>query len=153
MNMVKTLRKKTTFRSRTKKFRKACGKRIYAVRCLCRRYSNINRYNRYLFIFETILLVGVIDEFLEGLIMQLDYGIFLNIALLMFSIGVLFYFALQFIERLGKGTIIWIVRLNKNKILRVAAHIVILALLFYLYAKVFYGTELGLVLDIGVTTS
>ncbi|MGM5488434.1 MAG: hypothetical protein ACQESG_05785 [Nanobdellota archaeon] len=81
-----------------------------------KRALNINRYNKMFFIFETILLVGVVDEFFESLIMQIDYGIYLNIILLMISI--LFYLALQFIEK--EGAIIWIARLNNNKILRLS---------------------------------
>jgi hypothetical protein len=114
---------------------------------------NINKYNKFLFIFETILLVGVIDEFFEGLIMTIDNGIYLNILLLMLSVGILFYIALQFIERVSKGAIIWVVRLNNNKIIRLFVHIVILSILYYLYAQVFYDTTIGLTFNIGLTAS
>jgi hypothetical protein len=114
---------------------------------------NINKYNKFLFIFETILFVGVIDEFFEGLIMQIDNGIYLNILLLMFSIGILFYIALQFIERVAKGAIIWVVRLNNNKLIRLFVHIIILSFLYYLYAQVFFDTTIALNFNIGLTAS
>ena len=151
--MAKPEKRKKTFKQKFRRFKKVSAKKLEDTHKGVKRTLNINRYNKYLFIFETILLVGVIDEYFESLIMQLDYGIFLNIILLMLSIGILFYFALQFIERLGKGTIIWIVRLNQNKILRIAAHILILAALFYFYAQVFYGTKIGIVFDFGLTAS
>lgn len=151
--MKQPVKQKKTFKQHVKKIKKVSVQKIASIKKGVRDTTNINRYNKYLFIFETILLVGVIDEFLESLIMKLDYGIYLNIVLLMLSIGILFYFALQFIEKLGKGTIIWIVRLNKNKILRIATHVLILSVLFYFYAKVFYSTEIGIVFNFGLTAS
>ncbi len=114
---------------------------------------NINKYNRFLFIFETILFVGVIDEYFEGLIMSIDNGIYLNILLLMFSVGILFYVALQFIERVAKGAIIWVVRLNNNKLIRLIVHLVILSFLYYLYAKVFFDVTVGLSFNVGLSVS
>ena len=71
----------------------------------------------------------------------------------MLSIGILFAFALQFIEKVARGAIIWIVRLNSNKILRFIVHALILSALFWLYAKVFFGVQVDLIFDIGLNAS
>ncbi|PLW80487.1 hypothetical protein C0585_02215 [Candidatus Woesearchaeota archaeon] len=136
-----------------KQIKKKLDKGLDNTKEFAKKYTNINTYNKKLFVFETILLVGVIDEFFEGLIMKLDYGIYLNIILLMLSIGILFYFALTFIEKVSKGAIVWLVRLNDNKILRFLVHAVILFILFCMYAKVFYGTNINLVFNIGLNAS
>jgi hypothetical protein len=135
------------------KLKRASSKKVIAAKEGVWHTLNINRYNKYLFILETILLVGVVDEFFEGLIMGLNVGLYLHVFLLMFSIGVLFVFALALIEKIGKGTIVWLVRLSNNKILRVVFHVLILCGLFYLYAKVFFGVEIGLVFNIGLNAS
>jgi hypothetical protein len=85
--------------------------------------------------------------------MKFDAGFYINVLLLMLSIGVLFTFALGFIEKVAKGAITWIVRLNDNKILRIAVHIIILAVLFYLYSKVYFGVEVGLDFSIKITAN
>ena len=140
-----------SMKQRMKKLKKASSERLDRTRTGVKRALNINRYNKMLFIFETILFVGVVDEFFESLIMQIDYGIYLNIILLMISIGILFYLALQFIEKVAKGAIIWIVRLNNNKILRFFVHALILFGLFWLYAKVFFGVHLHLIFNVGLS--
>lgn len=149
------MEKKATpsMRQRMQRFKKVSTERLDQTRNGVKNALNINRYNKMLFIFETILLVGVIDEFFEGLIMMVDYGIYLNILLLMLSIGILFYIALQFIEKVAKGTIIWIVRLNNNKILRFFVHALILFGLFWLYAKVFFGVHLNLIFNVGLSAA
>lgn len=85
--------------------------------------------------------------------MSIDNGIYLNILLLMFSVGILFYVALQFIERVAKGAIIWVVRLNNNKLIRLIVHLVILSFLYYLYAKVFFDVTVGLSFNVGLSVS
>jgi len=148
---------KETIHSRIKKAKKKAGKKISkavtATKTETKKALNINRYNKYLFILETILFIGVLDEFLESLILKVDFGIVINTILLMASIGILFSWALLLIEPIMKGTIIWLVRLNNNKILRVIVHVIILSLLFCLYAKVFFGTNLSLSVDVGLNMS
>ena len=141
---------KPTFKQRLKKVKKNSVKNIESAKKGIKSGLNINRYNKYLFIFETILLVGVIDEFFETLIMGLNISTYLHIVLLMVSIGTLFYFALMFIERFSKGTIMWLVKLNQNKVLRFLVHVIILYILFYLYAKVFFGLNISLVFNVGL---
>lgn len=134
-----------------KVIKKKTVKTIDATKNGIKKVSNINRYNRKLFILETILFIGVLDEYMESLILKVDAGFYINVILLMASIGILFTFALKFIEKVAKGAITWIVRLNDNKILRVAVHILILGILFYLYSKVYFDVELGLDFSINIT--
>jgi len=146
-------KKKPTMKQKLRKVKNVSVKKLGVAKDGVKSALNINRYNKLLFILETILFVGVIDEYFESLIMGIDYGIYLNILLLMLSIGILFSLALRFIEPLTKGSIVWIVRLNNNKILRAAVHIVILCLLYYLYAKVFFDTTVSLSFNIGLNAS
>lgn len=141
---------KPTMKQRVKKLKKKSAERFDHTRTGMKKALNINRYNKMLFIFETILFIGVVDEFFESLIMKIDYGMYLNIILLMLSIGVIFAFALKFIERVARGAIIWIVRLNNNKILRFFVHALILFGLFWLYAKVYFGVNVHLVFNVGL---
>ena len=142
-----------TFKQRMRKMKRSGAKTLEQTRQGVKDVTNINRYNRYLFILETILLVGVVDEYFESLITGLNISIYFHILLLMFSIGVLFVVALKVIEKIGKGTIVWLVRLSSNKILRLIAHIVILSLLFCLYGKVFFGTDISLSFNVALNAT
>ena len=102
---------------------------------------NINKYNKWLFIFETILLVGVLDEYLEGLLLGLNLNIYLHILITMVFVGVLFTLAFSVLEPWTRKIITWTIRINQNKILRVAIHIIILVVIYFLYAKVFFATK------------
>jgi len=146
-------KKKPTMKQKLKKMKNASSKKLGAAKDGVKSALNINRYNKYLFILETILLVGVLDEYFESLIMGIDYGIYINILLLMLSIGILFSLALRFIEPIAKGSITWVVRLNENKILRFIVHVVILCLLYYLYAQVFFDTTVSLSFNIGINAT
>ena len=143
-------KKEQTVKQRLNRIKRVSSKKLQEGKAGVGRALNINRYNRYLFMLETILLVGVIDEYFESLIMKVNYGVYLNILLLMLSIGVLFSFALKLIEPIARGTISWLVRLNDNKILRAVVHIAILYFLFCLYARVYFGLTISLVFNIGL---
>jgi hypothetical protein len=147
------MKRPPTLKQKVRKFQKASGKAVDATKKGVAKFTNINRYNKYLFIFETILFVGVIDEFFEGVITGFNLGIYLHILLLMFSIGILFTIALNVIESITKGTIVWLVRLSNNKILRVVVHLIIFAILFYLYGKVFFDTNISLSFNIGLNAT
>ena len=112
---------------------------------------NINTYNKYLFIFETVLLVGVIEEFIEGYVLGLDLQLFLHMFLVMVLVGTSFTGAIAFVEPLLKGSITWIVRFGKNKIVRVGVHAAILFGLFFLYGLVYFGTKVTPAVSIGLT--
>jgi len=142
-----------SFKQRMKRLRKKSSDGLYQTKEGIKKGLNINRYNKMLFIFETILLVGVIDEFLEIQILKLDFGLYVNIALLMVTLGILFYFAFHIVEKAAKSTIVWIVRLNNNKILRFLVHVIILSFLYYLYAKIFFSTTIGLTFNLGLNAS
>ncbi len=146
-------KKKPTMKQKLRKIKNASTKKMDAAKKGVKDTLNINRYNKWLFIFETILLVGVIDEYFETVIMGLNQSIYVHILLLMLSIGILFSLALRFIEPVAKGGIIWIVRLNNNKILRAVVHILILSVLYYLYARVFFDTSVSLSFNIGLNAS
>lgn len=147
------MKKDDAFSQRMRKAKRSAAKTAERVKHGLRAGTNINTYNKWLFIFETVLFVGVLDEFLEGKLLDLDLGLYVNVAILMLMTGTLFTFAFRFIERYTQKTISWLVRLNSNKILRLFVHLVIISLLFYLYAKVFFEVNLSLVLDIGVSAS
>jgi len=114
---------------------------------------NINKYNKWLFIFETILLIGVLDEYLEGFILGLEIDIYWHILLLMILIGTLFTFAFSVIEPWTKKIITWTIRINQNKVLRTLMHIIILGFIYFLYAKVFFATNIGITFDVGLNIS
>jgi hypothetical protein len=99
---------------------------------------NINRYNKYLFIFETVLLIGLLENYLSEIILELNINVYLNVLLIMLSIGFLFTLAFRFLEPLARDTIVWLVRFNENKILRIVAHALILICLFYLYTLAYF---------------
>jgi hypothetical protein len=105
---------------------------------------NINKYNKWLFIFETILFVGVIDEYFEGLILSLNIDFYWHVLLLMISVGVLFTLLFRYIEPLTKKILVFLVRINTNKLVRIIMHIIILSILFYLYSQVFFGKTISI---------
>ncbi len=145
------MKKKPSLKQKLNKVKRKSIKTFESTEKGIKNGLNINRYNKFLFIFETILLIGVIDEFFETLIMGLELSIYSHILLLMLSIGTLFYFALMFIEKVAKGTITWLVRLNSNKILRFIVHVIILYIIFILYARVFFDTNISLVFNLGLS--
>jgi len=113
---------------------------------------NINKYNKLLLVFETVLLVGVIDEYLEGVILAQDMSIYLHVLTLMLLVGFIFTFAFSIIEPIIKKWVAWTIRFNRNKLIRVIIHVLILSILYYLYAQVFFGTtiqpDIGIVLNL-----
>ena len=111
-----------------------------------------NKYSKWLFVFETVLFVGVVDEYLESLITNLSIDFYLHVLLLMLSIGVLFTLTFSVIEPWTKELIIWTIRLNESKAVKFAVHLIILGLLYWLYAKVFFGRTIAVDLNIGVST-
>jgi hypothetical protein len=94
--------------------------------------------NRFLFIVETLLLVGVIEEFIESYVMRMDQSVYMTVLMLMLLIGVLFYFALGLIQGIAGGAILFIVSINKSRALRLIVHACIFACLFYLYLIVYF---------------
>ena len=144
-------KKGETLKKRLSNLKKRGSKRIESTKEGVKKGLNINRYNKNLFILETVLLIGALDEFFESLILKLDFGIYLNVLLVMLSVGVLFTLAFNFIEKYMKGIIIWMVRVSNNKIIRFAVHLIILGVLFYLYAQIFFNVKIGLVFNVGLS--
>ncbi len=103
---------------------------------------NINTYNKYLWVFETILLVGAVEEFIEGKVVALDIDFNLNVILVMLLVGTAFTLAVRFTEPLFKKSVTLLVRIRESKALRVALHASILFGLFLLYSWVYFDTIL-----------
>ncbi len=112
-----------------------------------------NRCSKWVFVFETILFVGVLDEYLESLITNLSINFYLHVLLFMLSIGILFTLAFSVIEPWTKELIIWTVRLNENPAVKFIVHLLILGLLYWLYAKVFFGKTIDIDVNIGINAS
>ena len=114
---------------------------------------NINTWNKYLFIFETILFIAVIEEFLEGKITNLEMQLFPHILLVMLLVGTSFTGAVRLVEPILKGSVTKIVRFSNNKIIRITVHVLILFGLFVLYGLVYFDTLIKPMLSIGLATS
>jgi len=147
------MKSKPSMKQRMKKLKKASSKKLEQTTKGVQSTLNINRYNKLLFIFETILLVGVVDEFFEGVVTGLSLNIYLHVLLLMLAVGILFTLAFSFLEPWTKKLIVWTVRINQNKILRFLMHVIILAVLYYFYAKVFFGTTIGINFSLGLSAN
>lgn len=124
------------------------GKRVVKG---AKRTLSINKYSKWLFVFETVLFVGVGDEYLESLITNLSVNFYLHVLLLMLSMGILFTLAFSVIEPWTKELIIWTIRLNESKAVKFVVHVIILGLLYWLYAKVFFGRTIDIDIDIGLS--
>ncbi|MCP3682874.1 MAG: hypothetical protein GY861_09310 [bacterium] len=111
---------------------------------------NINTYNKYLFIFETVLFVAVVEEFIEIKMLALDINLYLNILLVMLLVGTSFTGLIFVLEPFLKGTITKVVRFSNSKIVRVVLHSVILFVLFLLYAFVYFGEKITPAISIGL---
>ena len=133
--------------------KKTFKKKLESVQKSVKDGLNINKYNKWLFIFETVLLVGVLDEFLEGVILDLPISFYWHVALVMLCIGIVFSAAFIFIEKYAKKIVIGIIRFSNNKLVRIILHLAIIAIIFYLYARVFFGTKVALDIAIGVTAT
>ncbi|MFH1590872.1 MAG: hypothetical protein ABIC95_03005 [archaeon] len=142
--------KAPTTKQRLRKLKKRSIEKLQQTKVAIKQSTNINRYNKYLFILETILLVGVVDEYVENLIIGWTLGVYLNTLLIMIAIAIMFSLALRIIEPLARGTVTWLVRLTSNKVVRVTMHVVILCIIFYLYGKVFFGVDVGIDFSVGL---
>ncbi|MBT3720028.1 hypothetical protein HN789_02985 [archaeon] len=136
-----------------KKFKKKVTKKIDETVNNTKKALNINKYNKWLFIFETFLFVGVLDEFIENLILSINLNILFHVILIMLSVGILFTAAFSIIEPLTKKILAWLVRINSNKIVRILMHIIILSVLYYLYAFVFFGAKLQLTFNVAINAT
>jgi len=99
---------------------------------------NINTYNKYLWVFETVLLVGVVEEYIEGYVVDLNIPFVFNVILVMLLIGTAFTLLIRFTEPLFKGILVWMVRFRNEKQVRFILHAGILFGLFCLYAFVYF---------------
>jgi hypothetical protein len=63
--------------------------------------TNVNRYT-FFFVMETILLIGVLDEVLEGVILGAELPLVANVLLLMLAVGVLFNSVFALLEKFIK---------------------------------------------------
>ncbi len=142
-HMLVMTNKKSELEKSVNKIKKETTKTIDTASDEVKKVTNINRYNKYLFVFETVLAVGVIDEFFEGVVTGLQLNFYLHVLILMLAVGLLFTAAFRFLEPLTKGTVVWLVRFNKNKFVRVLVHALILGSLFYFYSLVFFNTQLS----------
>jgi len=111
---------------------------------------NINTYNKYLFLFETILFIGAIEEFIETKVLALETNFYISVILIMLLIGTAFTFAVVFLEPKVRNLITWIVRASTNRVIRVVVHSIILFGLFLLYAFVYFGAKLMPVFSFGL---
>ena len=111
---------------------------------------NINTYNKYLFLFETILFIGAIEEFVETKVLALDINMYLDILIIMVLVGTSFTGAVIILEPKLRNLITWIVRASSNRVIRVVVHSVILFGLFLLYAFVYFGAKLMPVFSFGL---
>ena len=71
--------KKPNLKQSIKKVQKESVKKYDSAKKGIKDISNINRYTRYLFVLETILFVGVASEYFEQIIMDIDFGMYINI--------------------------------------------------------------------------
>ncbi len=93
---------------------------------------------RFLLVFETALIIGLLNFFLEKKIHALEINTYLKIAIIMLLAGGIFSLAYVFVEKIIRNTLNIVFKVQIIPFLNYLIHAGIIAVLYYLYSLYFF---------------
>jgi hypothetical protein len=99
------------------------------------------KIDKQLIIFETALLLGLVNFFVEKWIFSLDINFYLKVLSVMMMVAGSFSIVFKLIEPLAKGAVKKMLIFGKKSYVNLIIHTGIIGLFFILYSWLFFGVK------------